>query len=175
MLNILKIDFHTICTNSNLSGYILFDFFFFLHLLGEFSHLCQLPLQLYTSVKSQTSLWHKKSTAMGFWCSKCSILSPVCSLHSLPVCLFQLEVRKEQRRKRGLKSPEKGSRRRYPCSMFSSVHTVHQACLLLSCTSDNRYPGPRQGRNEVEPKLVSYFLCWGWTYCLEKLRGAINT
>lgn len=122
-------------------------------MLGDFSHLCQLLLQLYTSMKSQTCLWLKKSAPVGFLCSKCSILSLVCTLfqsESLPVGGME-----RAKRKRGIKSPEKGSRRRrHLCSVLSSLQVVHQVSLLLS-TSDNWYPGKRQVWNKVEPKLVS--------------------
>lgn len=56
-MSILRINFHITCTNSNFLGYFLA--FFSLCLLRDFSHLCQLLLQLYISMKSLSCLGHK--------------------------------------------------------------------------------------------------------------------
>lgn len=75
---------------------------FSLHLLGDFPHLCQLLLQLYISMKSQTCLWHNKSTATRFWCSTCNVLfvlSPVCTVfQSESLLLGSMEGAKEKKR-----------------------------------------------------------------------------
>lgn len=72
--------------------------------------------------------------------------------------VFQVEVWKEAGRKRGLKSPEKQEKKIPLQYAFLCSHgTSGLSAPLLYI--DNWYSGTRLGRNQVEPKLVSYF--WG--------------
>lgn len=133
-----------------------FSFFFFLCLPRDFSHLCQLLLQLYISMKSLSCLWHKVCSHRILMQQMQCFVSRLHSLESLSVG-GMIRAKKENRlRKKAAR--EAG----ILAAHLPLARVVHQLSAPSLCVWQWVFRNKRHKR-EVEPKLLLCSLCRGWT------------